>query len=513
MYLTKWHRHLLFFLFALFLSSCDTFGCNSDVIAELSIRNGNVERDFALSMNDWKNAPISSTFKINDGVRTLAQSTAELTLAEGSIVVMQPNTQLRFASSVPNENKFGMVVESGSAKVEAKSDDLHIETGIGMARLKKGSAMTLRLDNNELTVHVDIGSARFMGSDGSEQDVSEGDEIVLSIGSAELVSKNDDSDSVIPKNENIQVSDLLDEETDDDDADGEEEDDIGNDDRGEQGVPSDQNTAQIADFAIAAGERIYIHAMHAPVAVEFRFGDLCADAGYVKVAKKKIRGSGTGSVILNLPLKAHSYEVRCVENGDLSRVKKRGRITVLMDKGKLNLSNKAPTTNVDADGRDYNVMYQSKLPRVVMKWPDAPKASAYKLYLTGSSGTKTISLKSPQYRFSSGALKEGAYKFKFTVSSTGKRSRTSSLKIRFDNATPKAVLKSPGDKSYASGASVEVSGIALPGWNASVYGKDIPMDEQHRFSGSAKHSGNYLSLPVKLTHALRGTHYFLRRAK
>ena len=481
------------------------------MVAELSSRTGNVERDYAANINYWENAPVSTTFVTNDGVRTRIKSTAELTLMDGSLVVMKPNTQLRFADSIPEQKKFGVIVESGSAQIEAKSDDLQIETGIGMARLKKGSAMTLKKDENQLAVQLDIGTAQFVGSNGEAVEVGAGEEIILDIGTAQIVSRSDALPEITDDSDDVDMDFHISEAT--DDGDGRDDADKTDDNARSHGIPDDKNTADQADFKIVAGEKIFIHAMHAPVAVEFDFSDICPEAGYVKISRKKIWATGRGSVILNVPSRGNAYEVRCVENEGLGRVQKRGRITVLHDKGKSHLSLKAPVSYVDADGRDYNLLYQNKLPQVVVKWPDAPSASGYKLHFTGDGVTKTVTLGSPQYKFASGALKEGYYKFKFIAAGSGKRSRTSSIKIRFDNATPKAILKSPRDSGYASGGAVDVNGIALPGWTASVYGRRLPMDAQHRFTGSVQHRRQYLSLPVKLTHTKRGTHYFLRRAR
>lgn len=512
----KLPRKLFFIVIAIWFGSCDSFGCNPELVAELTVKEGNVERDFAAHINVWENAPVKARFVMNDGVRTLSGATAELTLVEGSLVVMQPNTQLRFASSEPGSKIFGVKMESGSAQVEANTEGLQIETGIGIARMKKGSSMTLRREKNQLSVQLDIGTAEFVANDGTRYEVTPDNRILLDIGSAQLVSEPGDSDNGDADIESADTGDsapAVDVAGEEDTGDNAQEASRPERRSAASELMVSRGTAEAADFAIRAGENVIIHAVHEPVAIEFNFSSVCKGEGHVRISRKKIWGKGQGTVILNLPHQKHSYEVRCIENGELGRVKKHGRILVQKDKGKSHLSLTAPTSYIEADGRNYNVLYQSKLPLVVIRWPDAPSASQYKLFLTDDSGTRTLSSRTPQYRFQSGALNEGAYKFKFMTADQGKRSRTSSIRIRFDNATPKAILKSPKNGSFASGATVEVTGIALPGWTASVYGNKLPMDAQHRFAGSAQHRSNYLSLPVKLSHAKRGTHYFLRRAR
>jgi hypothetical protein len=520
----KLPRKLFFIVITIWFGSCDSFGCNPELVAELTVREGNVERDFAAHINVWEDAPVKARFVMNDGVRTLSDASAELTLVEGSLVVMQPNTQLRFSSSEPESNIFGVKMESGSAQVEANTEGLQIETGIGIARLNKGTAMTLSREKNQLSVQLDIGTAEFVSNDGTRYEVTPDNRIVLDIGSAQLISETAETTDSDNANKDVETDDT---ETDDTGDSAPSTDIAGDEDTsdraqgdsrpGHRSAASEwiasRGTAEAADFAIHAGENVIIHAVHEPVAIEFNFSSVCKEEGHVRILRKKIWGKGQGTVILNLPHQKHRYEVRCIENGELGRVKKHGRILVQKDKGKSHLSRTAPTSYVEADGRNYNVLYQSKLPLVVIRWPDAPTASQYKLFLTDDSGTRTLSSRTPQYRFQSGALNEGAYRFKFMTADQAKRSRTSSIRIRFDNATPKAILKSPKNGSFASGATVEVTGIALPGWTASVYGNKLPMDAQHRFAGSAQHRSNYLSLPVKLSHAKRGTHYFLRRAR
>lgn len=528
--MTPGNHHLYcpiaFALIALLLSSCDGFGCSpTGIVAELTIKSGTVERDFAKKMNHWQNAPVHATFVTNDGIRTHARSTAELVLQEGSLVVMKPKTQLRFANAVPAQNKYGVVVEEGSAEIDANSNDLQIETGIGLATLKKGSNLKLSSTGAELSIEVSIGGAHFISSTGEVFDLNGGDEILLSIGTAKLVS--DGTAKLVSGEEQHQASpsqaqpDTSGENTPETPA----RHDIqipptpknNGGRRASQkgaGIPEDLGTAEAADFAIVAGQRAFVHASQFPVAVEIVFKEVCPGDAHVKVARQKIWATGARSVILKFPLKSHRYEVRCVkDDNSLGAVTKKGRLTVLRDKGKSNLALSAPVSYIDADGRDYNLMYQSKLPLVVARWPDAPRSDKYKLHITGATGTKTIVLSKPQYRFSSGSLSEGTYKFKFTQVGDSKRSRTSRIKILFDNATPKAILTSPRNGAFSKGETITVSGIALPGWTASVFGKKLTMDSEHRFKGVATHLDKYLSLPVRLSHAKRGTHYFLRRAK
>ncbi len=140
------------------------------------------------------------------------------------------------------------------------------------------------------------------------------------------------------------------------------------------------------------------------------------------------------------------------------------------------LATSAPLTNVDADGRRYTVLYQSLQPRIAIQWPNAPSASSYVLTVSSAHGTKTIQANSPRYLFASGSLVEGQHSF--SIQGAGRRSRETTVVIRFDNAAPAASIASPADGSFAPGSSVLVSGTAQPGSIVTVGGETLQQDAQ-----------------------------------
>ena len=92
------------------------------------------------------------------------------------------------------------------------------------------------------------------------------------------------------------------------------------------------------------------------------------------------------------------------------------------------------------------------------------------------------------------------------------RTKDTRVEIKFDNAAPTATLTSPANGSFAPGAAVTVSGAALEGWKISVGGKDLPLDDQLRFSGAATAPSGQRALAIEFVHPHRGLHYYLRRA-
>jgi hypothetical protein len=164
---------------------------------------------------------------------------------------------------------------------------------------------------------------------------------------------------------------------------------------------------------------------------------------------------------------------------------------------------------VNTDGREYTVLYQNLLPQVTVRWPNAPQGGSYTLVVTSSGKTHRVTSASANHSFASGRLGEGSHSFQWMTSS-GRKSRPSRATIRFDNAAPKASIVSPANGGFGPGASVAVSGIALPGWQVRAQGETLAMDGQQRFSGTVQSGPRGIIL--QFSHPDRGVHYYLRRA-
>jgi hypothetical protein len=187
-----------------------------------------------------------------------------------------------------------------------------------------------------------------------------------------------------------------------------------------------------------------------------------------------------------------------------------GKITVLADAGTRPVPEKAPSTFVDVNGRNYTVLYQNQLPQVTARW-SAPAGSGggYKLYVKSGSRQRTLSTAQSAYTFQSGALSEGTHTLYFEGG--GRVSRKSSVTILFDNASPTVALQTPANTGVAPGGSLLLTGAALSGWAVMVDGRAIALDADGRFSVSANMPGDGRPLAVYLSHPTRGAHIYLRR--
>jgi ferric-dicitrate binding protein FerR (iron transport regulator) len=280
------------------------------------------------------------------------------------------------------------------------------------------------------------------------------------------------------------------------------------------GLDISGRSLEYADMVAGAGDSFTIHDPSPPTAVGFAFGGQCPSAGVIEIVRggrtlAAVRGSGQANVALESG--RNDYRLRCLgASGPEQEIKAKGTIIIMRDSGTARLPRSAPMTPVDTDGRYYRVLYQNLLPGISVRWPNAPQASSYTLTLESPGGrTSSVTPAQARHTFRAGTLAEGTHKL--TFSAGGKSSKPTTLEIQFDNATPTASLKSPADRSFAPGAAVTVSGVALSGWTVSTGGKELPMDAQQRFNADVTAPAGQRALAIRFVHPGRGVHYYLRR--
>jgi hypothetical protein len=249
------------------------------------------------------------------------------------------------------------------------------------------------------------------------------------------------------------------------------------------------------NMSTQTGESFVVHSPSVPVAVGFNFAGKC-DEGQLDLVNARQSQRGKGSARLLFPVGTRAYTLRCVVGSGLGKVVSRGTVQVLLDAGTRKLPARAPTSNVEADGRTYSIYYQNQLPDVIVRWPNAPAQKSYKLELDG----KPIELTQPEHLFKSGTLTDGRHALVFQA------------EVHFDNVAPKAALSAPEDRSFAAGDAISIEGVALPTWKVALEGGTIEMSSGDRFSGHVQTSAERPDIAVRLSHPRLGTHYYLRRA-
>ena len=483
---------------------CVLSGCSrEEIVATLRGSAGRVERDHRTAVGAWQPASPGATFVLGDGLRTAASSTAALELAGAHKLSLEPSTLIRFLAKASDPKHARLSLETGELTLEAAGDTLELETSLGVVHVEAHGRARLGKHGAQDRLEVTIGSAE-LERDGKRWELRVGDAVEVSTdeplkllraatppGTAALAS----AASPVPSASASAV----------------------NNDAGVEPPPAGaaafQPGLERVDLTIAAGESLVIHDPHPPTAVGVVATGHCSgstlltvDAGYSH-AKKRI---GETRVGVELGGGAHYYVVQCLSaDGTPGERVGQGSIAVIADSGLQKLAKTAPLTNLDVDGRHYTVLYQSLLPKISVKWPNAPAASSYSLSVTSADGTKTLSAASPSYSFAAGVLTEGQHSLTFRAG--GAESRPTSVVVRFDNAAPTASITSPSDHGFAAGSAVLVSGMAQPGWVVTVGGETVAQDAQNRFSTQVSSPADQ-ALAIRFAQPRRGIHYYLRRS-
>ena len=265
-------------------------------------------------------------------------------------------------------------------------------------------------------------------------------------------------------------------------------------------------------LVVPPGERFTVRIARPPVAVGFRVGTKCEEVATVELMRGRrvtARAHGRDVVGLLVPAGSYRYRVRC---GD-GRTVAEARLRVVRDAGRAPLPRTPPSTLVDADGRRYVVLYQNLLPELLVRWKDAPESGRYVLHVERQGGgtARTFPAQRPRVTLPSGTLREGRYTVWFEAD--GRRSARTPVRIGFDNAATVASLRAPKDGAFAPGEDVLVQGVALSGWQVSVGGQEIPLDEQARFEARVSVPPERLGLAIRMAHPSRGVQYYVRRAR
>jgi hypothetical protein len=267
------------------------------------------------------------------------------------------------------------------------------------------------------------------------------------------------------------------------------------------------------DFRAAVGESLTIHDPKPPTAVQFQFDGKCPGGGIIEFDRDprfrtaKI-SSGRDFANVMVASGTWSYRLRCTANGAEGNAVASGRVGVVRDDGRRPLPKNQGVNDIDADGRNYRISYQSAIPNVVVH-VKAPGA-AHKLHLAAAGKEQTFDSNTPSITVPGAQLHEGTYTYWIDRDGV-KQDKVSTLIIDFDQTAPQVYIESPINGRPWTG-DIDVRGAVLPGWSAAVDAITIPIDKQRRFAAKVGIPGGS-ALAIRLSHPQRGVHYYLRRAK
>jgi hypothetical protein len=267
------------------------------------------------------------------------------------------------------------------------------------------------------------------------------------------------------------------------------------------------------DFRVGVGESLTIHDPRPPTAVQFQFDGKCPDGGIIEVDRdgrfrtsKVSAGKDFANVLI--PGGTWSYRLRCTSNGGEGNAIASGRVAAVRDDGRRPLPKNQGVNDIDADGRNYRISYQSAIPSVAVHVRN-PGAS-HKLHLASGGKEQTFDSSTATITVPGAQLHEGTYSY-WIDRDGAKQDKVSSLTIDFDQTAPQVYIESPGNGQPWSG-DIDVRGAVLPGWAAAVEAIAIPVDKQRRFAAKVG-APSGTALAIRLSHPQRGVHYYLRRQK
>ena len=464
-----------------------TLGCHraADILATLEAKQGSVDRDLAAQQGKWAAATLGAGFEVGDGVRTAAGATAKLRLSDGSGVSLQEKSVLRFLASPPGKQAHGLDLQQGEVELDVAGAALELETEAGPALLRPGSRVKLRKTEQGMRFAVEIGAARLTEEN---RDLKPGEAIEIGIGRAIIEPLPSAAvESPAPSTAAAAPS------------------------ASASAAPSEHDSRahgpEPADLLAAAGDSLTIHDPHPPTVVGFATPH-CPGLVVLEVGAKRRETVGSGRVTAAFPAGTQRYRLRCdAEPSPFAE----GTLSVLHDAGSRRLASAAPANRIDTDGRRYTILYQSLLPKLSARWPNPPSAGPFTLTLSSQGkGQKHFSSQTPSYSLPAGALGEGTYELWFDAH--GESSRKTTVVVQFDNAAPTASISAPAERGFGPGQSVQVSGMALPGWSVSVSGRELAQDGQQRFSAEVPAPADVGALLIRFSHPQRGVHYYLRRS-
>jgi hypothetical protein len=395
--------------------------------------------------------PKGSTVRVGNG------TTATLS-ARGTSLEMSGGSRAKLGDDSTFSIEAGVVRASAAAKTEGK---VGIPGGaVALENTPTGSDVRADVNSRETRVTDTRGAAKLTGSGGGELAMNRGETATLA------------------KNGTIRVI---------------------------EAIPS------YFDFRLSVGETVTIHDPKGNAAVQFLFGGKCTEGGFIEMdrdARFRTAKVSGGKEQANLSVGAGSwaYRLRCTTASGDSAAVASGRIALVRDAGTRTLL-KPVTNDIDTDGRNYSLGYQSSIPNFAVRIKG--EGGPFVLHMATGGAEETFPGPGPKITVPGEKLKEGTYTYWIDRNGV-KDPKVSTLKIYFDNTAPQVYIQSPQNGKAWGEGDIEVRGAVLPGWQAAVEGVGIPMDKQLRFIAKvARPPGK--ALAIKLSHPKRGTHYYLRR--
>lgn len=446
-------------------------------VATLVETEGVVESQRASPQGAWAPSTTGQRYRLGDAVRTGPDSRAHLRLARSGTLDLDPESIVRFQRSAGSGLDLG--VEAGAVEIEAADAELVLETEAGAARISGRGRARVTAKGGETKLEVLAGTI-VIESGGASRTFGVGARIEIDMGGVIVEENGPPRDAGrSPPAPPVDAA---------------------------EPIASDEPTgpAQV-DLVVDAGDSAVLHDPRPPSAIGMKMK--CPGLGHLDISsrgdwKSATTTAGHHGVSGEFPAGTNRYRIRCGDDVEAS-----GKIVVRRDAAAKELPARPPRNMLDADGRRYTVLYQNRLPELVLRWPDAPAAAAYVLHVVTGAKERTFSVRSARYTFQSGDLGEGMHRWWFEAG--GERSPDTTVAIDFDNAAATVYIR----RVELSGDTVLVEGAAVPDAKVSLEDNAVKLDDQQRFSASGPITAGRRTLALRIATPSGGVHYYVLRAR
>jgi hypothetical protein len=462
-----------------------------------------------------KDAPLL----VGDLVRTGADAGAHLGFDNGQTVHLGERALLRLGRDAASSLELTVIVgqadvEGGAPGAGDRARALQIVTPGGPVRLTPGGRLRVKALSDRTHYEVMVGQASLTGADAGIVTLAPGDGLSIAIGGSVLeryhiqlgpteVERIEavDPDKAAASDDEPSPSTALGPGS------------AGND---LAAAPSNR-----IDVTLTAGETATVHSEGRSAAlVRFRLPPDCpGPTAVLRGLPRDTRNANADAGFVSARLAPGYFAYRLICAG---KQRARGTLTIRADTGLATLPRRPPRNRLDADGRRYTVLFQNLLPTFELSWPHAPSAANYVLHVQTRGrgrGSHTWPSSTPALELRPGAVPEGEHTWWWSTPD-GRRSATTSLSLKFDNAALTAEIQAPrpqqaGLPDPISGsvpAALEVAGTTLPGSRVTVDELGLPLDAQGRFRAEIPlPPADRRALAIRIEHRRTGVHYYLRR--
>jgi FecR protein len=486
-------------------SSCD----DAAFVAELTSKEASVERDYGRAPEQWSAADTGARFELGDGLRTGASAQATLALPRRARLLVKSDTVVRFKHSLDDSLPLSQIeMQQGELTIETGALDLGVNTARGVVRLTQGTSVRMKSEAQKTHFDVVVGRVEY-AREGTTRSVEAGggfDVEVLRASVEPQAPQLTSTTSTTAPQLDAAVAPIGPHKP------------AANGGKSPPAELEYQDSPATAIVTLFAGESAVIHDPSPPTDVRLPF-DQCQEATVLELDRGNgrydaLRVRGAEEVRARVPRGEYRYRLRCVHDGKLQEPLNRGRLTVIADAATRPLPSAPATITADADGRRYTVSYQNRLPIVTLRWPDAPRAASYRLFVRPESGAQfSLSSNRSSVTLEPGRVAEGLHEFWFATADDARRSEKGLLQVSFDYAARTAYLTSPIEGDAAHDARTRFAGGTLLGSTVQAQGAPLKLDAQGRFDAEVAVPAGAGGAYVRVAHRSTGIHYYIRHLR